>query len=502
MPDLPTGTPATARAARPPDRPDIEGRPAAADVARRQFFRRFAGDVVNTAATVVGAAQALRETSTLAAQAILDPESGAAGIAGSAAARSDPEAVRDASPAPATVAGDTPAGAAPAGFRTPFRYGDSDDVLLVIDQRRLPAELVEVEVRSAADAAAALRDMVVRGAPAIAQVAAVGLALTARTARHQPPFTRRATLRGSAAALIAARPTAVSLRWAVDRLMDRYEEIGGPAADGRAVAQVLREEADAISWEATVDHGRIADFGVAELPAPAARPLQLFTHGNTGALGSGGFGTALGVVQAAHHADRPVHVWVDETRPYLEGARLTAWELQQAGVPHTLVADAAAGFVMSSGGVDAVLVGADGIAANGDTANVVGTYPLAVLARRHGIPFHVVSPLSSVDPATPDGASIPIEERAPEELTKIRGQAVAPPGTLARNPASDVTPAELITAIVTEEGVLRAPFGPALVSAIDRRAARQAAEPSPFRLAVPPEWEIVRIPAGGRGTSG
>jgi methylthioribose-1-phosphate isomerase len=211
------------------------------------------------------------------------------------------------------------------------------------------------------------------------------------------------------------------------------------------------------------------------LPAPADRPLRVLTHCNTGPLACGQFGTALGIIQAAHYADVPLHVWVDETRPYLQGARLTAWELKQAGVPHTLLPDMAAGPLMARGEVDVILVGADRIAANGDTANKLGTYTLAVLAARHNVPFVVCAPLSSVDLATPDGDAIPIEDRAADEVTVIRGQRIAPEGTAVRNPSFDVTPAELISGIVTEEGVLRAPFGPALREAMDRRDARRAA---------------------------
>jgi methylthioribose-1-phosphate isomerase len=189
-------------------------------------------------------------------------------------------------------------------------------------------------------------------------------------------------------------------------------------------------------------------------------------------LACGQFGTALGVVQVAHHAGREIHVWVDETRPYLQGARLTAWELQQAGVPHTLIPDVAAGSLMRAGEVDVVLVGADRIAANGDTANKVGTYPLAVLAARHGIPFYVVAPLSSVDVDTPDGDAIPIEERSADEVLELRGMRIAPVGTAARNPAFDVTPAELLTGVVTEEGVLTGPFEPAFRDALERARVR------------------------------
>jgi methylthioribose-1-phosphate isomerase len=477
MSDDPTVPPPTEAAAGAPD--PLEG----ADAGRRRFFRQFAGDVVQAAATVVGTAAALRESSAAAAQAILDPERAAAiygdGLAG------EPIATSDRRSAGSNGQAGPPGAAPPAGFRTPFRFGDDPAVLLVVDQRRLPDELVEFPVRSAADAVVAIRDMIVRGAPAIGQVAALGLALSAERARRQSPYARRGNLRGSARALIAARPTAVNLRWAVDRMLARYEAIGGLEADGDAIAAALRAEADTIVWEATTDHGRIADFGLAELRQPDGRPLELLTHCNTGPLACGQYGTALGIVQAAHHAERPVHVWVDETRPYLQGARLTAWELEQAGVPHTLIADVAAASVLRRGPVDGVLVGADRIAANGDTANKVGTYPLAVLARRHGVPFYVVAPLSSVDLDTPDGDAIPIEERPGSEVLEVRGRAVAPPGTAVHNPAFDVTPAELITGIVTEEGVLRAPFEPALRAAFERLAARRAAEPSPFRAPTP-----------------
>ncbi|MBI2781697.1 MAG: S-methyl-5-thioribose-1-phosphate isomerase [Chloroflexi bacterium] len=363
----------------------------------------------------------------------------------------------------------------PTGFRTPFRF-ESDTVLLVIDQRRLPEVLIELPVRGAADAASMIRLMVVRGAPAIGQVAAIGLALSAGIVARSTPHTRRAILEGAANALRNARPTAVNLAWAVDRLMDRYHAMGDLSPDGAAIAQALFEEAMAIVAEATDDHGRLAEAGLAILPAPAdgERPLQILTHCNTGPLACGQFGTALGVVQAAYLAERPLHVWVDETRPYLQGARLTAWELQQAGVPHTLIPDMAAGPLMARGEVDVILVGADRVAANGDTANKLGTYTLAVLAARHGIPFVVCAPLSSVDLATPDGAAIPIEDRSADEVTVIRGQRIAPEGTAVRNPSFDVTPAELISAIVTEEGVLRAPYEPALRAAMDRRDARRA----------------------------
>jgi len=420
------------------------------DLGRRRFFRAFATELVQTAATVAGAAQALQRASAEAASAILDPTS----VAG---------------------AGETgaPEPGGPSGFRTAFR--EEPGVLYLIDQRRLPDALVEHPIRSAGEAAFAIREMIVRGAPAIGAVAAIGLALSAEKIRNSKPFARRATLRGGANALINSRPTAVNLRWAVERVMARYAEVGDLSEDGAAIAAAMRAEVDAIVLEATTDHGRLATFGLEVLPVPEERPVQVLTHCNTGPLACGQFGTALGVVQAAHNAERPIHVWVDETRPYLQGARLTTWELGQAGVPHTLIPDVAAGHLMARGEVDVVLVGADRVAANGDTANKVGTYTLAVLAARHGIPFYFCVPTSSVDLATPDGSGIVIEERRADEVLLVRGQRIAPAGTAVRNPAFDVTPAELITGIVTEEGVIHPPFEDGLRAAVEGAAARWAA---------------------------
>jgi len=354
----------------------------------------------------------------------------------------------------------------------------------VIDQRQLPDRLVEVEVRNGPEAANAIRDMVVRGAPAIGQVAALGLALSADRTADTRPYARRAIIRGAAAALKASRPTAVNLGWAVDRMLARMEAVGDLSEDGEAIAAAMRDEANAIVAEATTDHGRLAEHGLAALPRKEFGPLRILTHCNTGPLACGQFGTALGIVQAAHHEGRELQVWVDETRPYLQGARLTAWELEQAGVPHTLIPDVAAGSLMKNGEVDVVIVGADRVAANGDTANKVGTYPLAVLAARHGIPFYVAAPTSSIDVATPDGDAIVIEERSADEVLLIRGVSIAPAGTQVRNPAFDVTPAELITGIVTEEGVIAAPFAPGLEAAVRTADARRAAaRPAP---AVPP----------------
>jgi methylthioribose-1-phosphate isomerase len=447
------------------------GAPTPVDLGRRRFFRQFAGELIHTAATVAGAAQALQQASAEAASVILNPE-GAARLLGPAG--------DDTSGTPGAAGG----AAGPSGFRTPFR--EDGGTLYLIDQRRLPDVLVEYPTRSAGEVAYAIREMVVRGAPAIGQVAAIGLAMSAEAQADGRPYARKATLRGGANALINSRPTAVNLRWAVERVLARYSEVGELSEDGVAIAQAMRAEADAIVFEATTDHGRLAGFGLEVLPTPEDRAVRILTHCNTGPLACGQYGTALGVVQAAHHAGRAVHVWVDETRPYLQGARLTTWELAQAGVPHALLPDVAAGHLMSLGEVDVVLVGADRVAANGDTANKVGTYPLAVLAARHGIPFYVCAPTSSVDLATPDGSAIVIEERNADEVLEFRGVRIAPPGTDVRNPAFDVTPAELITGIITEEGVLQGPFEEGLRDATDRARERWASMPG-FRAVRPAE---------------
>jgi methylthioribose-1-phosphate isomerase len=423
------------------------------DPSRRLFFRRFAGDVVTAAASVLGAAQVLQQQSADAARELL------------------------AGDAPPVV----PAPAPPAGFKPAFRW--EEDGLYVIDQRLLPEELFEYRVTGAYEAANAIKEMIVRGAPAIGQVAAIGIALTAQRMAEARPFALRASLRGAVNVLKNARPTAVNLAWAADRMYARYEAEGGIDAEAPAVAAALRDEAEQIVHEATTDHGRLIANGRRLLPIVLARPLRLLTHCNTGPLACGQAGTALGVIQSAHHAGVLVHVWVDETRPYLQGARLTAWELAQGGVPHTLIADGAAGMLIARGEVDAILVGADRVAANGDTANKVGTYPLAVLAARHGVPFYVCAPSSSLDPGTPDGSAITIEERSPDEVLRVRGVRIAPESTMAFNPAFDVTPAELITAIVTDEGVLEPPFGDGVAETVLAHATRWKHEPRFSELA-------------------
>ncbi len=303
------------------------------------------------------------------------------------------------------------------------------DRLELLDQRRLPAETVYVTCRTAAETAAAIRDMVVRGAPAIGCAAAFGMALDAK---------RNANLADAEAVLAASRPTAVNLFWALERMH------GAADAEAEALAIFASDLADCRTMGA---HG-------ADLIADGARVM---THCNAGALATAGHGTALGVIRSARDQGKSLSVLANETRPYLQGARLTAWEMVQEKIPVTLITDSMAGHLMSRGEVDLVIVGADRIAANGDTANKIGTYTLAVLARRHGLPFYVAAPVSTFDAAIADGTHIPIEERPASEVTGYRDLRWAPEGVAVRNPAFDVTPADLITAIVTERGVLQAP---------------------------------------------
>jgi methylthioribose-1-phosphate isomerase len=298
------------------------------------------------------------------------------------------------------------------------------DRLELLDQRLLPEKTEYVACRSAEEVAQAIRDMVVRGAPAIGCAAAFGVVLGKGS-------------RKSFDILAKSRPTAVNLFWALERMKK---------------AQNLEAEAGAIFEEDLAANRAMGKLGAELIPDGA----RVMTHCNTGALATAGYGTALGVIRASK--GKNISVIANETRPYLQGARLTAWELVQEGIPCTLITDSMAGHLMSRGEVDVVIVGADRIAANGDVANKIGTYPLAVLAKRHGIPFYVAAPLSTFDPKIPDGSHIPIEERPAAEVTGYRGTRWAPEGVSVRNPAFDVTPAELVTAIISEKGIASPPY--------------------------------------------
>jgi methylthioribose-1-phosphate isomerase len=345
---------------------------------------------------------------------------------------------------------------------TPVRF--DGEVLELIDQRRLPAEEAWVSCRSAGEAADAICDMVVRGAPAIGVTAAFGLVLAARGALDEPVDAFRALLVEAAGQLKAARPTAVNLGWAVARMSG----VGTRALDdGLSTEEVLRRlhnEAQAIFEEDREANEKLGRHGSMLVPDGA----RILTHCNAGALATAAHGTALGVIRTAVAEGKNVQVFADETRPYMQGARLTAWELQHDGIPVTLITDNAAGHLMARGEIDLVIVGSDRIAMNGDIANKIGTYTVAVLARRHGIPFYVAAPTSTIDPDCPGGDAIPIEERDPEEVLVWAGQRVAPEGVPARHPAFDVTPAELVTAIVTEHGIARVPYREALLRALGR----------------------------------
>ena len=322
----------------------------------------------------------------------------------------------------------------------------------LIDQTRLPAEEVYVECGTVEEVARAIRTMQVRGAPAIGITAAMGLAMGARTFQTSAFPVFYAALEAMAAQLVRTRPTAVNLAWAVRRMVQvaqAYREL--PTAE---IAARLMAEATAMREEDIRINRAIGEHGQALIPDPA----RVLTHCNAGGLATAGYGTAIGVIRAAVEAGKRVRVWVDETRPLLQGARLTAWELTRAGISATLITDNMAGHFMQRGEVDIVVVGADRIARNGDTANKIGTYGVAVLARAHGIPFFVAAPISTLDLSLNGGSEIPIEERAPEEVTEIGGRRLAPNGMRAANPAFDITPASYIDGIITERGIARAPY--------------------------------------------
>jgi methylthioribose-1-phosphate isomerase len=308
--------------------------------------------------------------------------------------------------------------------------------------------------------------MQVRGAPAIGVAAAYGVALAAAGSHASDPRTFLEEVDHAAEMLRRTRPTAVNLQWALDRCgvyAKSTVERRGVEAARTGLLQLANEMAE----EDIATNRRIGAYGLDLVPGGAT----VLTHCNAGALATVDYGTALGVVRAAHEAGRGVHVYVDETRPFLQGARLTSWELQQLGVPMTLITDNMAGHFMSRGKIDLVVVGADRIAANGDVANKIGTYSLAVLAHENGIPFYVAAPTSTIDLSLESGARIPIEERSPSEVTEVAGQPIAPEGIQAAHPAFDVTPARYVTAIVTERGVLRPPYEDSLSTAVRAAAA-------------------------------
>jgi methylthioribose-1-phosphate isomerase len=334
-----------------------------------------------------------------------------------------------------------------------------DGRVRMIDQTRLPAVEVILQFGTVDEVAEAIESMRVRGAPAIGVTAALGLALAAQAAASKPAAAFRAHLAAAAERLRRTRPTAVNLFWSIDRLLLLAEAEPDPA---RAAARLIAEAQAMVEEDVQINRA-MGRHGAALLPERGG----VLTHCNTGSLATVGYGTALGVVRAAVASGKTLHVYVDETRPRLQGMKLTAWELLRDGIPATVITDNMAGWVMRQGRVQAVIVGADRIAANGDTANKIGTYSVAVLARAHQIPFYVAAPLSTIDYSLADGDSIPIEERAAEEITHVGGQQLAPEGVTVYNPAFDVTPASLITAIITERGVAQPPSPASLARLIN-----------------------------------
>jgi methylthioribose-1-phosphate isomerase len=345
-------------------------------------------------------------------------------------------------------------------FRPLYREGR---VLRLLDQRLLPAEEVWLSLAEPGEIARSIRDMAVRGAPAIGVAAAYGAAFF-RRGPGPPGDDDRDRFDAARALLAASRPTAVNLFAALERMAERFDSAAASAsASPSELEDALVREADAIAAEDIASCLRIGEHGAALLDSGTT----VLTHCNAGALATAGYGTALGVIRGAVAAGKAIRVLADETRPFLQGARLTAWELARDGIPVEILTDSMAGHFLSRGAVAAIVVGADRIAANGDTANKIGTYTLGVLAKENGVPFYVAAPATTVDLACPDGASIPIEERASDEVVAIAGRRIAPEGVHARHVAFDVTPARYVTAIVTDEGICRPPYGETLARAVE-----------------------------------
>ena len=321
-----------------------------------------------------------------------------------------------------------------------------------IDQTKLPTEEVYVTCKTYEEVADAIKTMIVRGAPAIGVAAAMGIALGVRDSQAKsadelaPDFHRICDVLG------ATRPTAVNLFWAIRRMQDKFADVR--ALPIQQIKNALVTEAQRMHVEDIAANEAMGRHGATLLPAVGS----VLTHCNAGALCCAGYGTALGVIRAAIESGKQIHVFADETRPFLQGSRLTAWELMKDNIPTTLISDNMAGAMMRQGKIDAVVVGADRIAANGDVANKIGTYTVAILAKEHGIPFYVAAPISTVDLATPDGGKIPIEQRAATEVTHMAGKRIAPEGVSVENPAFDVTPHHYVAAIITERGLARAPY--------------------------------------------
>ena len=330
--------------------------------------------------------------------------------------------------------------------------------VVILDQRLLPVEVVRHTYTDYREVAAAIKDMVIRGAPAIGVAAAMGVALGVERSKASTLDELRAEFPLICETIAKTRPTAVDLFWAIERMKSRFERLSTANSPLDATRGAMVEEARAIHAEKRAIDEAMGRFGAQLMPSSG----QVMTQCNAGALATAGIGSALGVIRVAIEQGHKLSVLVPETRPYLQGARLTAWELHEGGVPLTLITDNMVGHFMKAGKVDTVVVGADRIAANGDTANKIGTYQIAVLAHEHGVPFYVAAPVSTFDLTIPSGEQIPIEERSAEEVTHLRGLRIAPTGVAAAHPAFDVTPARLISAVICERGVARAPYAESL----------------------------------------
>jgi methylthioribose-1-phosphate isomerase len=344
----------------------------------------------------------------------------------------------------------------------------TDQGVRFLDQTKLPTEETYVTCKTYEQVADAIRTMVVRGAPAIGVAAGMGIALGVQNSKAETTGELKRDFDQICGAIAKTRPTAVNLFWAIRRMQEKFERVRI-----RPIPQIkedLVEEAKRMHAEDIAANQAMGRHGAALLPAEGS----VLTHCNAGALATAGYGTALGVIRAAVEQGKKIHVFADETRPFLQGSRLTAWELMKDGIPTTVISDNMAGAMMRQGKIGAIVVGADRIAANGDVANKIGTYSVAVLAREHNIPFYVAAPISTVDLACPTGDQIPIEERSTKEVTHIAGKQMVPDGVAVENPAFDVTPAKYVAAIITERGIARAPYGDSL-----RRLAVQEAEVHP-----------------------
>jgi len=332
----------------------------------------------------------------------------------------------------------------------------TDRGVVFIDQTKLPTEEVYVTCTTYQQVADVIRNMVVRGAPAIGVAAALGIALGVKNSKAENGADLKRDFDQICEVIGQTRPTAVNLFWAIRRMGEKFESLRiRPIPQ---IKQALIEEAQRMHAEDIAANQAMGRHGATLMPSSGG----VLTHCNAGALATAGYGTALGVIRAAVEAGKKIHVYADETRPFLQGSRLTAWELMKDGIPTTVISDNMAGVMMQQGKIGAIVVGADRIAANGDVANKVGTYTVAILAKEHGIPFYVAAPISTVDLETPDGSKIPIEQRNAKEVTHIGGRQMTPDGVGIENPAFDVTPAKYVAAIITERGIARAPYGESL----------------------------------------